>query len=1207
MASPAELDALQSELLDQQAYLLEQLKAETKSLRSLLLAKEDKYFGYNMLDLDPSVAISFSPEEADQLVHEIAKGGDTVSLLMQKYVAIRRQGKLADEAVSDKLADLRLRMQDIDNRLTLTLGARKIATSVLPAYTSNRSSRGQRELDASSLWRKWSGNHNPPAGVVDTAPPRGGRLGEYLSIPFKPAVWASRAAAAAPAAPKSASLGYEDEEEDEEVLSVAQFLRLGTPWFPALPLDEVLEEVLGRDEVVQALDEEVSHLTIIRSGCVQVTAEGTVLMLRRGDMFGYHDTAFPSKHTYTTMMTTSLLTIPLLHLAEHLATLSYPAEGLVAEEHTRFRDTARIHTSLLYTSREGRVRDLLRTSSVVQQFISRLLSLCTTEVVLEEVVDEVLVSVKDILVVDRISLYVLDTAKASMRLFTPTAPTATGSGSGPTASSLGSQMPSGSQMPLKGVAAHVATTEEVVNVLDCYGCDFFDATHDMRTGYRSRAMLCAPITLSKGQVIGVLQVINPAQRPGFGIADEQLLQLTCQLLAPMVQAARIRDLVKCTPSCTSSGVLQVKLTSATLFRDHRHVKYTLHYLSSGSSVAVTKVSPLTGTGGISGQPHTIGWSVDYPIRCCDLTPASVCVLSACSKNNHPIGWCVIPVFVNNYRTGGLRDYALIPGEMPQSWAACLLAANGHQPVDMEGEGLSKSAAIGHCAGVVTVDHLLTAETIYYAMDPVVPYTSNASAPSDEDSEDVDVLPALLAYCTVRGMSDTQTRRLLICLRGLPTDSAPGTPSEVADSMRDFCTTHLEGLVAAAPCLLSALVVLVTQNTSEEVLIRRVAKCLHSSSVEILHLLPVSGTWMHPRALAIVSQALASLPESVQVLLVHQLLLLYLSLPSSENALLHYFLRAVSLFPHTIGLEVYWRVLSLLQADAWRYGKLCYLLKDVQASLQALPLEGDGSTSTVMAQLAAGGDLLNHLLEVHRALAADPHQLVDRIRDQLPNAPNTITMALPLAGDYYEATHISAMTPCNLLPHALTVTFSPNSGEGLQLVFSPLPALPRHVLYVEMCKAMDAVLTTAGVDLMVGYLDIYPLQEACMLTAVPEAVSLHSLIQSSLTPTGPTPTPKRGFFRSNSTSEVLKRVPEDLITAHFLSLEGTKGGNMEDMLSTFWTSLAAYLLTAHMLALCGLTSQQILLSPQGVLGTYYPYEVLGLDDALLVTEGPIKSM
>lgn len=44
--------------------------------------------------------------------------------------------------------------------------------------------------------------------------------------------------------------------------------------------------------------------------------------------------------------------------------------------------------------------------------------------------------------------------------------------------------------------------------------------------------------------------------------------------------------------------------------------------------------------------------------------------------------------------------------------------------------------------------------------------------------------------------------------------------------------------------------------------------------------------------------------------------------------------------------------------------------------------------------------------------------------------------------------------------------------------------------------------------------------------------------------------------------------------------------------------SGYLLCAHVLGLQSITSHQLLLSNTGVLGAYYPSEVLGLDDALL---------
>ncbi|KAH7984332.1 hypothetical protein HPB52_019439 [Rhipicephalus sanguineus] len=59
-----------------------------------------------------------------------------------------------------------------------------------------------------------------------------------------------------------------------------------------------------------------------------------------------------------------------------------------------------------------------------------------------------------------------------------------------------------------GIVGYVAQSKEAVNIPDCYNDSRFNKSIDLRTGYRTRCMLCMPIFDRDGEVIGVAQVIN---------------------------------------------------------------------------------------------------------------------------------------------------------------------------------------------------------------------------------------------------------------------------------------------------------------------------------------------------------------------------------------------------------------------------------------------------------------------------------------------------------------------------------------------------------------------------------------------------------------------------------------------------------------------------------------------------------------------------
>ena len=63
-------------------------------------------------------------------------------------------------------------------------------------------------------------------------------------------------------------------------------------------------------------------------------------------------------------------------------------------------------------------------------------------------------------------------------------------------------------MNTKGVAGWVFSNKEGAIILDAYKDDRFDKSVDMRTGYRTKSILCAPLKTVGGEVIGVSQILN---------------------------------------------------------------------------------------------------------------------------------------------------------------------------------------------------------------------------------------------------------------------------------------------------------------------------------------------------------------------------------------------------------------------------------------------------------------------------------------------------------------------------------------------------------------------------------------------------------------------------------------------------------------------------------------------------------------------------
>ena len=93
------------------------------------------------------------------------------------------------------------------------------------------------------------------------------------------------------------------------------------------------------------------------------------------------------------------------------------------------------------------------------------------------------------------------------------------------------------RIPLNvGLAGLCATTGLPVNVQDAYKDPSFSPKVDMRTGIKTRSVLCTPIFDRHGSVIGVLEVIN--KRSGhFNVDDERSLSAMAAHVAMVLEDA----------------------------------------------------------------------------------------------------------------------------------------------------------------------------------------------------------------------------------------------------------------------------------------------------------------------------------------------------------------------------------------------------------------------------------------------------------------------------------------------------------------------------------------------------------------------------------------------------------------------------------------------------------------------------------------------
>jgi len=91
-----------------------------------------------------------------------------------------------------------------------------------------------------------------------------------------------------------------------------------------------------------------------------------------------------------------------------------------------------------------------------------------------------------------------------------------------------------------GIAGHVATTGQALNIPEAYEDPRFNQAVDRQTGYRTKTILCVPVRNKAGAIVGVLQVLN--KRTGiFTPTDEEMLDALASQAAITLENARLYE------------------------------------------------------------------------------------------------------------------------------------------------------------------------------------------------------------------------------------------------------------------------------------------------------------------------------------------------------------------------------------------------------------------------------------------------------------------------------------------------------------------------------------------------------------------------------------------------------------------------------------------------------------------------------------------
>jgi HD-GYP domain-containing protein (c-di-GMP phosphodiesterase class II) len=131
---------------------------------------------------------------------------------------------------------------------------------------------------------------------------------------------------------------------------------------------------------------------------------------------------------------------------------------------------------------------------------------------------------KDIIEVDRCSLFLIDEQKKELYTI------------------LSNGIQEKRSPKTSGIAGHVLRTGKTYVTENACKSKFFNPEIDKLSGYKTKNILAVPVFSSKGEVIGVYQVMNKSSK--FNNADIRLMKLISELAGAAIEATMLYEKIK---------------------------------------------------------------------------------------------------------------------------------------------------------------------------------------------------------------------------------------------------------------------------------------------------------------------------------------------------------------------------------------------------------------------------------------------------------------------------------------------------------------------------------------------------------------------------------------------------------------------------------------------------------------------------------------
>lgn len=289
-------------------------------------------------------------------------------------------------------------------------------------------------------------------------------------------------------------------------------------------------ELFVKDDVIFKQGEDGDKFYVIKKGSVDVLIQDTTGLLRRGDLGRIVNKLNEGCHFGERALMRSEPRAASIKANQDITCLVFSrgvyeevisgSNALIGQNTTADVDWSKDHqTRSLFKHIENILEiDKINASPKIKRILYELSTAFTPELLPDEIIARMVMTVKIALRVDRVGLFVLSEDKRSMILKV-------------------SERSKGVRLPIRGLAGAVLQTNVPINISDAYQDPRFDATMDRRTGYRTKQVLSVPLRHPlSGEAMGVLQVNNKLDKDpeAFSVEQQKVLELAAQQLSELL-------------------------------------------------------------------------------------------------------------------------------------------------------------------------------------------------------------------------------------------------------------------------------------------------------------------------------------------------------------------------------------------------------------------------------------------------------------------------------------------------------------------------------------------------------------------------------------------------------------------------------------------------------------------------------------------------